>query len=173
MQRGIRGLEAVMGMGWTEERVALLTRWWREGLSCALIAAQLGGTSRHAVIGKINRLGLPKRLTRVHVPYRPRAVIGRPVTVAFERGATPQPRGVEPNSAPVTLLEVTGCRWPASDPFAPPGSVDLFCNCAVVPGKSWCAEHLARGLRKTTPATPIATKAAQTSVGDESEKLAA
>ncbi|EJF76156.1 GcrA family cell cycle regulator [Bartonella birtlesii] len=48
-------------MGWTDERVELLKKFWNEGLSASQIAAQLGGVSRNAVIGKVHRLKLPGR----------------------------------------------------------------------------------------------------------------
>ncbi|CAD7052452.1 GcrA cell cycle regulator [Pseudorhizobium endolithicum] len=48
-------------MNWTDERVEKLKRLWAEGLSASQIAAQLGGVSRNAVIGKVHRLNLPGR----------------------------------------------------------------------------------------------------------------
>lgn len=48
-------------MQWTDERVERLKRLWAEGLSASQIAAQLGGVSRNAVIGKVHRLNLPGR----------------------------------------------------------------------------------------------------------------
>ena len=48
-------------MIWTDERVERLKRLWAEGLSASQIAAQLGGVSRNAVIGKVHRLNLPGR----------------------------------------------------------------------------------------------------------------
>jgi GcrA cell cycle regulator len=48
-------------MNWTDERVERLTKLWAEGLSASQIAAQLGGVSRNAVIGKVHRLCLPGR----------------------------------------------------------------------------------------------------------------
>ncbi|WP_336287690.1 MULTISPECIES: GcrA family cell cycle regulator [unclassified Bartonella] len=48
-------------MSWTCERVELLKKFWSEGLSASQIAAQLGGVSRNAVIGKVHRLKLPGR----------------------------------------------------------------------------------------------------------------
>ncbi len=47
--------------GWTDERVEKLKKLWAEGLSASQIAAQLGGVSRNAVIGKVHRLSLPGR----------------------------------------------------------------------------------------------------------------
>jgi GcrA cell cycle regulator len=48
-------------MNWTDERVEKLKKLWSEGLSASQIAAQLGGVSRNAVIGKVHRLSLPGR----------------------------------------------------------------------------------------------------------------
>src|SRR3979411_1351286 len=48
-------------MGWTEERVELLKKLWADGLSASQIAAELGGITRNAVIGKVHRLGLSGR----------------------------------------------------------------------------------------------------------------
>jgi GcrA cell cycle regulator len=48
-------------MNWTDERVERLKKLWAEGLSASQIAAQLGGVSRNAVIGKVHRLSLPGR----------------------------------------------------------------------------------------------------------------
>ncbi len=50
------------GLSWTEERVALLRRLWEDGQSASKIAAQLGGVTRNAVIGKVHRLGLAGRV---------------------------------------------------------------------------------------------------------------
>jgi hypothetical protein len=50
-------------MSWTDERVATLTKMWKDGRSAAEIAKELGGVTRNAVIGKANRLGLSGRTT--------------------------------------------------------------------------------------------------------------
>jgi hypothetical protein len=47
---------------WTAERVQRLEELWRAGHSAALVARELGIT-RGAVIGKVNRLDLPERVT--------------------------------------------------------------------------------------------------------------
>ena len=48
-------------MNWTDERVELLKKLWADGLSASQIAAELGGITRNAVIGKVHRLGLSGR----------------------------------------------------------------------------------------------------------------
>ena len=48
-------------MSWTDERVELLKKLWADGLSASQIAAELGGVTRNAVIGKVHRLGLSGR----------------------------------------------------------------------------------------------------------------
>jgi GcrA cell cycle regulator len=48
-------------MNWTDERVELLRKLWADGLSASQIAAQMGGVSRNAVIGKVHRLKLSGR----------------------------------------------------------------------------------------------------------------
>jgi GcrA cell cycle regulator len=63
-------------MTWTPERVDLLKTLWDKGLSASQVAKQLGGVTRNAVIGKINRMGLsgrakpskPKRLPAAPKP---------------------------------------------------------------------------------------------------------
>jgi GcrA cell cycle regulator len=48
-------------MSWTDERVQQLKKLWSDGLSASQIAAELGGVTRNAVIGKVHRLGLSGR----------------------------------------------------------------------------------------------------------------
>ena len=48
-------------MSWTDDRVEMLKKLWADGLSASQIAAELGGITRNAVIGKVHRLGLSGR----------------------------------------------------------------------------------------------------------------
>lgn len=57
-----RAPAAVRGGIWTDERVETLKRLWTAGLSASQIAAEIGGMTRNAVIGKIHRLGLGQRV---------------------------------------------------------------------------------------------------------------
>ena len=50
-------------MSWTDERVEILKKMWGEGQSASVIAKELGGVTRNAVIGKVHRLGLSNRVT--------------------------------------------------------------------------------------------------------------
>src|SRR3954469_23925217 len=80
--------EAVMG--WTDERVESLKKLWLEGLSASQIAKQLGGVTRNAVIGKVDRLGLSGR-----------AAPSQPTRPPWPSGAAPpRPPPTPPSSAP-------------------------------------------------------------------------
>src|SRR5690348_2830003 len=64
-------------MNWTDERVEQLKKLWADGLSASQIAAELGGITRNAVIGKVHRLGLSGRTkapsSNAPRPRKPRA----------------------------------------------------------------------------------------------------
>src|SRR5207247_7634706 len=64
-------------MTWTDERVEALKKLWTDGLSASQIAAELGGITRNAVIGKVHRLGLSGRAkspsSTAPRPRKPRA----------------------------------------------------------------------------------------------------
>lgn len=62
---------------WTAERTKLLTEWWQEGLSSALIADNFKKhgyeVTRNAIIGKVHRLGLEihgDKKTKQRTPVR-------------------------------------------------------------------------------------------------------
>ena len=133
-------------MNWTDERVELLRKLWAEGLSASQIAAQLGGVSRNAVIGKVHRLKLSSRgraapaQTRQKKPkpagtkaQRPAAAPrAMPQTVgatalkvdyesepAVRPSARPAENVVVPISRHLKLAELTDktCKWPNGDPL--------------------------------------------------------
>jgi len=62
-------------MEWTQERVEQLMTLWLEGLSASQIAAQMGGVSRNAVIGKVHRLKLSGRARAVKPAANARAAV--------------------------------------------------------------------------------------------------
>ena len=50
-------------MSWTQEREDKLKELWKKGFTASQIAAELGKTTRNAVIGKAHRLNLESRGT--------------------------------------------------------------------------------------------------------------
>lgn len=76
-------------MNWTDERVELLRKLWAEGLSASQIAAQLGGVSRNAVIGKVHRLKLSSRGRATAAPARQKKTSqGSGIAKSVSRAAT-------------------------------------------------------------------------------------
>ena len=150
-------------MPWTEERVELLKKLWQDGLSASQIAAELGGVTRNAVIGKVHRLGLSGR-GKTSASGTPRARKPRPVGIPT--GAAPTLRGntvlapkivprpeaqplpevhldedvVVPMSERVTIMELREfmCRWPMGDPTKPEFR---FCGGRAIGGLPYCSHH--------------------------------
>jgi GcrA cell cycle regulator len=76
-------------MNWTDERVELLKKLWAEGLSASQIAAQLGGVSRNAVIGKVHRLKLSGRGRTTAAPARQKKASSAPAASKPVRAVAP------------------------------------------------------------------------------------
>lgn len=97
-------------MNWTDERVEQLKKLWAEGLSASQIAAQLGGVSRNAVIGKVHRLKLSSRGRATASPTRQkkpaRAAAGGAPKAPSRSGVAPSGRGVAVTSG-ANALKVT------------------------------------------------------------------
>ena len=128
---------------WTEELTIKLAEEWAVGKSLALIASELNrdfGTifTPNAIIGKIYRLGLPRRITKFGLrgPLR-----GRP------RYEAEQIAVIEDNSIPqeqrktLVELEPHDCRWPIGEPRS---DLFFFCGGAALDGHSYCAAHCRR-----------------------------
>lgn len=148
---------------WTPERVMELKRLWLSGLATADIATRLG-TTRNAVIGKADRLKLPRRLS----PLTPE---GRAFYASLQMGADDLLDGanggliavpldpptripvVSTRAAPigygarsaVTMIRSSSCKWPIGDPKR---AAFHFCGRPVQDGV-YCAEHA--GLSYTRP----------------------
>jgi GcrA cell cycle regulator len=152
-----RTLQKDLSMSWTDERVELLKKLWSDGLSASQIAAELGGITRNAVIGKVHRLGLSGRAKSASsTAPRPRKArstmmrIGRAsirgntaLAHAYEMEAEAAPELID-NVIPIgqrrTILELTEqtCRWPVGDP----GSTEFFfCGGNTIGGLPYCAYH--------------------------------
>jgi GcrA cell cycle regulator len=149
---------------WNEARVALLTRRWAEGASASVIARELGGVSRSAVLGKVHRLKLRRPETKLRrarnggAPRRrcgarrgvrfdgPKALQGafRALGLDVPMGAAEQ--GLDHASAgqafgtPCGLLDLSArtCRWPVGNP----GETDFaFCGAEPFGRYPYCIGH--------------------------------
>jgi len=150
-------------MSWTDERVETLKKLWADGLSASQIAAELGGITRNAVIGKVHRLGLSGRAkapstagprprkTRApsHVfrsirnAMRGNTALAAQAIAAYEAEIEPEPETLE-NVIPIgqrcSILELSEdkCHWPIGDP----GHADFFfCGGKAIIGLPYCGYH--------------------------------
>jgi GcrA cell cycle regulator len=141
-------------MGWTEERVEMLKKLWADGLSASQIAAELGGITRNAVIGKVHRLGLsgrakspsssaprPRKSRSSTMMRVPRAHIRGNTALAYDYAVEPEPELIEiPVEQRKNLLQLNEatCHWPVGDP----GSTDFFfCGGQANEGSPYCNYH--------------------------------
>ena len=146
-------------MSWTDERVETLKKLWLDGLSASQIAAELGGATRNAVIGKVHRLGLSgrgqptsvvKRPRRAHQPQAPRrprqhmSMGNLALKTNIEAFPAPVLRHRENLVVPIakrlTIEKLTEhtCKWPIGDP----GHEDFhFCGHDSLDGVPYCEYH--------------------------------
>jgi GcrA cell cycle regulator len=152
---------------WTDERVELLKKLWNDdGLSASQIAAEFGGITRNAVIGKVHRLGLSGRAKSPSAASRPRkprlvspyqrrtrpqhATRGNTALAAhampfleMEPEAEPEPEFLD-NIIPIgqrcSILQLTEatCHWPVGDPASPEF---FFCGGKAATGTPYCGYH--------------------------------
>lgn len=147
-------------MSWNDERVELLKKLWQDGLSASQIAAELGGVTRNAVIGKVHRLGLsgriksstpslaPRRPRAAPQPSQPRPRFATQGNVALAPSPMPEPAPAPRQAAEVmpfscervTIMELRECmcRWPLGDPSRPDFR---FCGAKSTPGAAYCDHH--------------------------------
>lgn len=145
----------------------MLIALWDEGLSTAEIGRRLDVT-KNAVVGKVHRLGLPKRQSPIRSSgsaktsgaAKPRAE--RKSTAQLKKAVTPQApvrRKPAPEPAPVAEIEEVGtvvslehlnhgqCSWPIGEPE----NEDFrFCGHPIVPGRPYCPHHCAKAYVKST-----------------------
>lgn len=147
-------------MSWTDERIALLRRLWSEGFSASEIARQIGSTTRCAVLGKVNRLGLVRREHKHPMARRDcgrpkrhlappgsdarlvRTSEGPPPSRITGKSPLPPPRDDDIPRKSLMELERGECRWRVDKPFGrdPYG----FCGREALPGFAWCEQHAPR-----------------------------
>ena len=151
-------------MLWTEEAIEVLKRLALEGRSASVIAAALGASSRSAVIGKANRIGIKLNGGgRAAAPAGTAAVMNRAQSAAIREppskkrsSAASLPPRVKPREerkaawtpAEAEVREMRrvrpeeirefACRWPVGDPRS--GDF-VYCGLEPAVGHSYCAGH--------------------------------
>jgi GcrA cell cycle regulator len=142
-------------MSWTDERVELLKKLWADGLSASQIAAELGGITRNAVIGKVHRLGLSGRAkspsssvprarkprSSGHMMRVSRSSMRGNTALAYDYEAEPEPELIDiPVEQRKSLLQLTEktCKWPIGDPSA---GEFYFCGGETATDLPYCVHH--------------------------------
>jgi hypothetical protein len=148
---------------WTEEKTQQLASLLEQGKSYREIA-EIFGTTRNAIIGKVQR----ERIKRGHSPEHRKRILeglgGNRISPELLRHTTPkrtytfrsQPKpsteGIgfilpaiaapAPRTGPaVGLLDVTGCKWPVAEDASLIGG-KAFCNHTKADGKPYCPYHV-------------------------------
>lgn len=150
-----------MWTAWTAEALEILRKLALEGRSASVIAAALGATSRSAVIGKANRVGIKlngrKGSATVAAQARPArqrlGAIPRPRIVSCERTLIPAVSRERETETPWIFAEAQvgemrrvgfpeirafECRWPLGDPTQ---DDFVYCGLEAAKGRSYCAGH--------------------------------
>lgn len=94
-------------MAWTDERVEILKKMWGEGKSASVIAKELGGVTRNAVIGKVHRLGLSNRTAAA-----PAANTAEPAAKPKPAAKAPEPAPKKPEPAPKAAEKPAAAQKP-------------------------------------------------------------
>lgn len=167
---------------WTPARTARLMELWAEGWSASKIAADLGGVTKNAVIGKKTRLGLPARRTEAVMTRRIRRNAdlqrkrqqsdGVPLLPLRKQTAgpildtAPMPKAhVQPPMAkPVRFLDRRSgqCAHPLWE-LGTPLEAMLCCGnkCPPEPDAQMCEFHRAMSFGRGTPSERAAIKDAR------------
>lgn len=109
-------------MSWTDERVEILKKMWGEGQSASVIAKELGGVTRNAVIGKVHRLGLSNRTTGgTKAPAKEKAA-PKVAAAAVKPKAPPKPKPApKKEAAPAASVDTKPAPIPARKQIIPAG----------------------------------------------------
>lgn len=164
-------------MSWTDERIGLLKKMWKEGKSAAEIAKTLGkGVTRNAVIGKAHRMGLSGRPSPIKKPVSVKkeatakktasasvttsrdaskkapAAANAKINPALAR-ETEELKKIERETVPpgggVALIDLTErmCKWPIGDPREDDFT---FCGRSIRQGTPYCPDHAAAAYQSSS-----------------------
>lgn len=121
---------------WPADRIEQLKGLWERGFSGSQIAAEMGGLTRNAVIGKAHRLGLSKRITTKARPYIRKRLM--PTAMAKDQPEfrdEPVRLADEPD---IIAVGKNQCRWPVG---VCEYDRHLFCGHVTPSGASYCGFH--------------------------------
>lgn len=165
-------------MSWTDERIALLKKMWKEGKSAAEIAKTLGkGVTRNAVIGKAHRMGLSGRPSPIKkpapAPKKEKEAASKPAKEAApkekSRPAAPVAgsqrvsaaiakeveelkrieKEVTPLNGGISLLELT--ERMCKWPIGDPREPEfVFCGRGIRAGTPYCPDHAAMAYQSSS-----------------------
>ena len=126
-------------MSWTHERIEQLKKLWEAGYTASNIAAELGGITRNAVIGKAHRLGLSGRMKSKSKVSSVSIVRKRKMPVNKNSKIIELTTSVEPMN-PTSFADIKDglCRWPLGEPE---DSDFKFCGRKCAEGMIYCTEH--------------------------------
>ena len=139
---------------WSDKKVEKLYKLFSDGVGLSKIAENLG-VSKNAVVGKISRMGWPRRPNPVKrepsdAPKSP-AATQKPTRAASEQAAR-LPIPTQP-LAPAVLRpnphRQAPCSWPTSD-----GRPWTFCGAPSAAGKPYCEAHVKLAYERT-PRYPL------------------
>jgi GcrA cell cycle regulator len=156
-------------MAWTDEQYEKAKKLAEEGLSASEIGIHLGKT-RNAVLGKLHRNGIEKRVRkesrkdtkrgrrpkRQFVLFHQMGLIDKNSQVRrahlVQDGYVPKPEEPAPEGQRKSLLELEEhhCRWPIGEVLA---SEFHFCGADRVDGLPYCDAHCKRAY--VTPAFKV------------------
>jgi len=160
---GIKLVSTISESPW-DGKTEQLKEMWEQGVSASQIGAKLG-LSRSAIIAKVHRLGLPRRMWVTPAikpqlaPQRPLSNV-KPATKALPKPAAKPVSQVKSDdtdfpvesghgesdttetrtskNCSIMELDSQHCRWPIGKPGTPD-----FCYCGETPvrGNVYCAKH--------------------------------
>ena len=144
---------------WTDEKIALLRRLYREGKTASQCAVILGdGVTRNAVVGKWHRLNFSGRAKpeTTRTGRRRQKTPGLAVVPPARQHVEPAPAVVvqttapDDNPAPCSIVELAygRCKWGVD--FE--DGQHLFCNRPQQVGKPYCPEHVLASISKAVGA---------------------
>lgn len=136
---------------WSDEKINALTKLWLEGHSASEIAMRFcDGTTRCSVLGKVHRLGLPKRRApSLSSPKAPKPMrIKKPPKHLFKaEPLSAQRELVIPHHQRkcIVTLERSMCRWPIGHVGEPEFH---FCGGDRHEHLPYCEHHARRAYRQ-------------------------